>query len=83
MDHAKVNGEWKSVDGADAGLVGLGGWATITSVWNGSGTKPNRYAYGNWVAFEWNGDGSLDSCWWASGLPCRRPWYVLLHLHGC
>ena len=30
--YAKVNGEWKSVDGADAGLVGLGGWATITSV---------------------------------------------------
>jgi hypothetical protein len=38
-------------------LPGIGGWATITSVWNGSGTKPNRYAYpaGNpeWVAFEW------------------------------
>ena len=50
--YAKVNGEWKSVDGADAGLEGLGGWAQITSVTG----MPNRYTYKDgidWVAFEW------------------------------
>jgi hypothetical protein len=42
-------------------LPGVGGWATITSVWNGSGTKPNRYTYGDWVAFEWTADGELKT----------------------
>jgi len=68
--YAKVNGEWKSVDGADAGLEGLGDWAEIASVTG----MPNRYAYNDgidWVAFEWtdtstthtlktNNDGLVD-----------------------
>ncbi len=46
-------------------LPGLGGWAEITSVWDGSGAKPNRYAYNDgsmdWVAFEWTADGELTT----------------------
>jgi hypothetical protein len=51
-------------------LPGIGGWATITSVWNGTGTKPNRYTYNDgpsgvggtdWVAFEWAADGSVTT----------------------
>jgi hypothetical protein len=56
--YAKVNGEWKSVDGADAGLEGLGGWAQVKSVTG----MPNRYTYKDgidWVAFEWTTDGDV------------------------
>jgi hypothetical protein len=45
-------------------LPGLGTWATITSVWDGSGAKPNRYTYKDgidWVAFEWTQDGSMTT----------------------
>ena len=38
-------------------LPGIGGWATITSVTG----MPNRYSYGDWVAFEWTADGSLTT----------------------
>ena len=58
--YAKVNGEWKSVDGADAGLEGLGGWAQITSVTG----MPNRYTYNDgidWVAFEWTDTSTTGS----------------------
>jgi hypothetical protein len=54
--------EWTRLGAGSGGggeLPGIGGWATITSVWNGTGAKPNRYAYGDWVAFEWAADGSV------------------------
>lgn len=38
-------------------LPGLGGWATITDV-KGKGKK---YAYGDWVAYEWTADGELTT----------------------
>ena len=61
--YARHNDEWYRVDeGGSAGeLPGLGGWATITDV-KGKGKK---YSYtdadGDWVAYEWTADGSLDT----------------------
>jgi hypothetical protein len=58
------------VSGTPGELPGIGGWATITSVGDGTGTKPNRYTYNDgpsgvggtdWVAFEWAADGSVTT----------------------
>ena len=38
-------------------LPGLGTWAQVTSVTG----MPNRYTYGDWVAFEWTQDGSVTT----------------------
>ncbi len=64
--HVKTAAGWQVLGPGE--LPGLGGWAEITSVWDGSGAKPNRYAYNDgpggsggfdWVAFEWTDDGEL------------------------
>ena len=65
--HVKTAAGWEElgVSGTPGELPGLGGWATITSVWDGSGAKPNRYAYNDgsmdWVAFEWTADGEVKT----------------------
>jgi hypothetical protein len=68
--YAKVNGEWKSVDGESQGLEGIPGWSIISNV-KGAGTKFEYTDKGvEWSVFEWhsklinvNGapkDGSVD-----------------------
>ncbi len=65
--YAKVNGEWKSVDGESQGLEGIPGWSIISNV-KGTGTK---FEYTDdkgveWSVFEWHSkvindkDGSVD-----------------------